>query len=91
MILFGPSCLIISAANDNNINVLPEPVGLVRSKTLFRFGNKPFMFSTASHRIFVRGDAHIDYGRVMQVMGQITEGGFTHVALLAQQPANGRL
>ena len=45
----------------------------------------------SSHRIFVRGDAHIDYGRVMQVMGQITEGGFTHVALLAQQPANGRL
>ena len=41
-----------------------------------------------SHRIFVRGDAHIDYGQVMQVMGQITEGGFTHVALLAQQPAS---
>lgn len=41
-----------------------------------------------SHRIFVRGDAHIDYGRVMQVMGQVTEGGFTHVALLAQQPAS---
>lgn len=40
-----------------------------------------------SHRIFVRGDSHIDYGRVMQVMGQVTEGGFTHVALLAQQPA----
>nr|WP_298796574.1 protein TolR [uncultured Acetobacter sp.] len=41
-----------------------------------------------SHRIFVRGDSHIDYGRVMQVMGQVTEGGFTHVALLAQQPAS---
>ncbi|MBO1324378.1 protein TolR [Acetobacter sp. TBRC 12305] len=41
-----------------------------------------------THRIFVRGDAHIDYGRVMQVMGQITAGGFTHVALLAQQPAS---
>ncbi|WP_428391383.1 protein TolR [Lichenicoccus sp.] len=39
------------------------------------------------HRIFVRGDAHIDYGRVMQVMGRITSGGFTHVALLAQQPS----
>lgn len=42
-----------------------------------------------AHRIFVRGDAHIDYGKVMQVMGQITSGGFTHVALLAQQPASG--
>ncbi|AZV38763.1 protein TolR [Komagataeibacter xylinus] len=40
----------------------------------------------SEHRIFVRGDQHIDYGRVMQIMGQITSGGFTHVALLAQQP-----
>ena len=40
-----------------------------------------------NHRIFVRGDQHIDYGRVMQVMGTITSGGFTHVALLAEQPS----
>ncbi len=39
-----------------------------------------------TRRIFVRGDEHIDYGRVMQVMGQITSGGFTKVALLAQAP-----
>lgn len=42
-----------------------------------------------NHRIFVRGDQHIDYGRVMQVMGTITSGGFTHVALLAEQPQGG--
>ena len=41
----------------------------------------------SAHRIFVRGDQHIDYGRVMQVMGTITSGGFTHVALLAEQPS----
>ena len=40
-----------------------------------------------THRIFVRGDQHIDYGRVMEVMGRITSGGFTHVALLAEQPS----
>ena len=40
-----------------------------------------------AHRIFVRGDQHIDYGRVMEVMGRITSGGFTHVALLAEQPS----
>ena len=39
-----------------------------------------------TRRIFVRGDEHIDYGRVMQVMGQITSGGFTKVALLAPAP-----
>ena len=37
-------------------------------------------------RIFVRGDKDLPYGRIMQVMGIITQGGFTHVALLAEQP-----
>jgi biopolymer transport protein TolR len=38
-------------------------------------------------RIFVRGDKANTYGRIMEVMGTITEGGFTKVALLAEQPA----
>jgi biopolymer transport protein TolR len=37
-------------------------------------------------RIFVRGDKSNTYGRIMEVMGVITEGGFTKVALLAEQP-----
>ncbi len=37
-------------------------------------------------RIFVRGDRGITYGRVMEVMGTISAGGFTRVALLAEQP-----
>lgn len=40
----------------------------------------------SEHRIFVKGDQHINYGRVMEVMGRVTAGGFTHVALLAQMP-----
>jgi biopolymer transport protein TolR len=38
-------------------------------------------------RIFVRGDKGITYGRVMEVMGTISAGGFSKVALLAEQPA----
>ena len=38
-------------------------------------------------RIFVRGDKGIAYGRIMEVMATITQGGFTKVALLAEQPA----
>jgi biopolymer transport protein TolR len=38
-------------------------------------------------RIFVRGDKELAYGRIMEVMGTITQGGFTKVALLAEQPA----
>ena len=36
-------------------------------------------------RIFVRGDKGIAYGRVLEVMATITQGGFTKVALLAEQ------
>jgi biopolymer transport protein TolR len=36
-------------------------------------------------RIFVRGDKDLPYGRIMELMGIITQGGFTHVALLAEQ------
>jgi len=38
-------------------------------------------------RIFVRGDKDLSYGRIMEVMGTITQGGFTKVALLAEQAA----
>jgi biopolymer transport protein TolR len=37
-------------------------------------------------RIFVRGDQSVTYGDMLQVMATITQGGFTKVALLAQQP-----
>jgi biopolymer transport protein TolR len=39
-------------------------------------------------RIFVRGDKDLAYGRIMEVMGTITSGGFTKVALLAEQTAS---
>jgi biopolymer transport protein TolR len=37
-------------------------------------------------RIFVRGDKSNTYGRIMEVMGTIQEGGFTKVALLSELP-----
>ena len=43
----------------------------------------------AERRIFVRGDKSVAYGTILQVMGTITEGGFTKVALLAEQPSAG--
>ena len=42
-------------------------------------------------RIFVRWDRAIEYGRVIEVMGAITEAGFDNVALIAERPgARGR-
>ena len=40
-------------------------------------------------RIFIRGDAAIDYGRVMQVMGVINAAGYRKVALVTAPPGPG--
>ena len=37
-------------------------------------------------RIFVKGDKSIEYGKVMEVMGQIAAAGFAKVALVTQLP-----
>ncbi len=41
--------------------------------------------NNVDRRIFVRGDKAVSYGRIMQIMSTITQGGFTKVALLAEQ------
>lgn len=38
-------------------------------------------------KIYVRGDAKLAYGRIMEVMGEIAAAGFTKVSLLAEMPA----
>ena len=42
--------------------------------------------SNADIRVFVRGDAEVNYGRIMEVMGVINSAGFGRVALIARQP-----
>ena len=46
-------------------------------------GNKP------DTRIFVRGDKAVNYGRVVEVMGNLSSAGFSRVALLAELPQSG--
>lgn len=41
-------------------------------------------------RVFVRGDRAINYGRVMEVMGLVSEAGFSKVALIAEIPIPGQ-
>jgi len=43
------------------------------------YGEKP------ETRIFVRGDQSVDYGRIMEVVGEITSAGLTKIALLTDQ------
>lgn len=37
-------------------------------------------------RIYVRGDRSIEYGRIMEVMGSVSQAGFKKVSLLANLP-----
>jgi len=43
--------------------------------------------NNADTRIYLRGDRNIDYGRIMQVMGNVNAAGFRRVALIAELPA----
>jgi len=38
-------------------------------------------------RIFVRGDRNVDYGRIMQVVGEVNAAGFNKVALITDTGA----
>ncbi|GAD11125.1 protein TolR [Gluconobacter japonicus] len=78
--------ITVSLRNDGSLYLGEDPVTPEQLVDQLKVQSQ----NDPNHRIFVRADAHIDYGRVMQVMGQITSGGFTHVALLAQQPQSGQ-
>jgi biopolymer transport protein TolR len=74
--------LAISVKKDGQVFVqdtATELDGLV-PKLLAISGNNPDI------RIFVRGDAAVNYGRVMEVMGLVNNAGFRKVALIARQP-----
>jgi biopolymer transport protein TolR len=40
----------------------------------------------ADTRIYVRGDKGVNYGRIMEVMGNVNVAGFSRVALIAELP-----
>lgn len=43
--------------------------------------------SNPDAKIYVRGDQKINYGRVMEIMGNIAAAGFSKVSLIAEMPA----
>jgi biopolymer transport protein TolR len=80
--------LTVSIKADGTIFLQDQPVELadIVAKLQAIAKNNP------DRRIFVRGDKDLAYGRIMEAMGTITQGGFTKVALLAEQiaaPASG--
>jgi len=39
-------------------------------------------------RVYVRGDSELSYGRMMQVMAEVTSAGITQVAFVTERPKN---
>jgi biopolymer transport protein TolR len=75
--------LTVSIKADGSIFLQDQPIEItdIVAKLQAIAQNNP------DRRIFVRGDKDLAYGRIMEVMGTITTGGFTKVALLAEQTA----
>lgn len=74
--------LVLTVDQDGKVYIQETGIGLENLVPRLRAvtGNNPDI------RIFVRGDSRIAYGRVMEVMGQISSAGFNKVALLAKLP-----
>jgi biopolymer transport protein TolR len=75
--------LTVTIKADGSVFLQDQPIDLsaIVAKLQAIAQNNP------DRRIFVRGDKDLAYGRIMEVMGTIIQGGFTKVALLAQQTA----
>src|SRR5262245_40004807 len=70
--------LTISIKNDGKIYINESQVALknLQSKLKAITGEKK------DTRIFVRGDRTVDYGKIMEVVGEVNAAGFGKVALL---------
>ena len=77
--------LVVTVDGEGNIFIqeaaVPEEALVPRLRALSQVN--------ADLRIFVRGDRAINYGRVMQVMGMVSQAGFSKVALIAEAPLPG--
>jgi biopolymer transport protein TolR len=71
---------IVSLDRDGKIFLAKEelPADLVVQRLA------PLAAADPGQTVLVRGDASVDYGRVMALMGQLGQAGFTRISLIAQ-------
>ncbi|MGI9083282.1 MAG: protein TolR [Candidatus Fonsibacter lacus] len=77
-----PLTISINAKGETFIQDTQVETGQLVSKILAMSKNR------TDTRIYVRGDKSIDYGKVMEVMGLLSKGGFTKVALISGTSAS---
>ena len=77
--------LTVSVDAEGNVFLQDQKVDLAELVTKLQALSQ----DNKDRRIFVRGDKANSYGRIIQVMGTIVQGGFTKAALLSEPPAGG--
>jgi len=74
--------LVVSIRNDGQLFLQETPIDIAALV--------PRLVAITQNKldtnIFLRGDQTIAYGRVMEVMGALTQAGFTKVALITELP-----
>jgi len=78
--------LAVSITADGKIYIQKTLVPLKDLQTKL----KPIAAAKKDTRIFVRGDKSVDYGKIMQVVGEINAAGFTKVALITDVAATSK-
>jgi len=72
--------LTISVTADGKVYIQKTPVSLGELQNKLAAVTK----QKKETRIFVRGDKSVDYGKIMQVVGEINAAGFSKVALITE-------
>lgn len=67
--------IFLGAGNKVELTELAEKVKAI-------FANKP----TEEHKIYIKGDSALGYGRVMEVMAALHAGGITQIGLVSASP-----
>ncbi len=67
--------IFIGAGNKVELSVLPEKIKAI-------FANKP----PEDHKVYIKGDAALGYGRIMEVMAALHAGGITQIGLVSAAP-----
>lgn len=75
----GDDPLVISLDKDNNVYLNDQKVDI---KDLIP--RLQAISAQKEQRIFIRGDQSLSYGKIMEIMGQLTGAGFTKVGLVAE-------
>ena len=76
--------LVVTVRGDGEIFLQEETVEFVNLVPLLSSISE----ENPDVRIFVRGDRVLPYGRIVEVMGEISRAGFRNVSLVAEMPSN---